>query len=72
MTPRDNIPNITANPETQVSDSCNCCDNCSITCCFPWRGRRIRRHPNNQAANYNACKGHYIYQDHIKKLSEDN
>lgn len=35
------IPSITANPNTTISDSCNCCDDCVITCCFP---RRFKKH----------------------------
>ena len=27
---------------TTVSDSCNCCDGCRISCCFPFSGRSIR------------------------------
>lgn len=34
---------VTANPNTTVSDSCNCASCCPVSCCMPLRGRRVRK-----------------------------
>lgn len=34
---------VNANPNTSVSDSCNCASCCPVSCCMPIRGRRVRK-----------------------------
>lgn len=34
---------VSANPNTTVSDSCNCASCCPVSCCMPIRGRRVRK-----------------------------
>ncbi len=34
---------VNANPNTTVSDSCNCASCCPVSCCMPLRGRRVRK-----------------------------
>lgn len=34
---------VSANPNTTVSDSCNCASCCPVSCCGPFRGRRVRK-----------------------------
>lgn len=35
---------VSANPDTAISDSCNCASCCPIACCMPQlRGRRVRK-----------------------------
>lgn len=45
---------VSANPDTSVSDSCNCATCCPVSCCNPLRGRRVRK----------------IQQKHLKPVRE--
>jgi hypothetical protein len=37
----DKIPSVHAETEIPFHDSCNCCQECNVSCCFP---RRVRKH----------------------------
>lgn len=40
---------VSANPDTTISDSCNCASCCPVSCCMPIRGRRVRKaHPTHK------------------------
>jgi hypothetical protein len=51
---------ISANPDTSVSDSCNCASCCPVSCCMPMRGRRVRKahaHPPVQTREVRSGSG---------------
>lgn len=58
MTP-DKIPGINAHTDMPISDSCNCCQECNVSCCFP---RRIKKHKKHNPERRDSIDENYDSQ----------